>query len=124
MKNKIMSLVFLVLGMLTTFTSCKKDEVEPVPSTGGLIVKVKLPNSTGYLTGVDVGLSTSQQNLDNSVYLKEVITDNAGNANFGQLNPGNYYYDCITRISGVDYYGEGQIQVTAGNNLELTLILQ
>lgn len=124
MKNKIMSLVLLFLRILKSFTRSKKDEVESVPTTGGLVVKVKLPNSTGYVTGVDVGLSKSQKNLDKSVYLKEVRTDNGGKANFGQLYPGNYYYDCIARVSGVNYYGEGQIQITVGNNHELTLILQ
>ena len=64
------------------------------------------------------------KNLDNSVYLQDELTDNEGNVDFGQLNPGNYYYDCSTTIGGIDYYGEGQVQVTAGKNLELTLMLE
>ena len=124
MKNKIMILAFLLIGISTTFTSCTKDEVEPVATTGGLLIKVQLANSTGYLTDVSVGLSTSQENLDNSVYIQDELTDNEGNVDFGQLNPGNYYYDCSTTIGGIDYYGEGQVQVTAGKNLELTLMLE
>jgi hypothetical protein len=124
MKNKIIVFAFLLLGLATGFSSCKKDEPEPAKTTGGLIVKVKLTGSTGYLTGVDVGLATSKVNLDNSVYLQDKTSDAKGQVNFGQLNPANYYYDCSTTIAGVDYYGEGQIQIVAGTDLELTLILE
>jgi hypothetical protein len=124
MKSKIIVLAFLLLGLVVGFSGCQKDDPEPAITTGGLVVKVKLDGSTGFLTGADVGLATSQANLDNSVYLQEKITDSSGKANFGQLNPGNYYYDCATTIAGVDYYGEGQIQIVAGTNLELTLTIQ
>jgi hypothetical protein len=48
------------------------EEAAPAPpprTTGGLIVRVRLTGSTGFLTGVNVGLATSQSNLDRSVYL-------------------------------------------------------
>ena len=34
-----------------------------------------------------------------------------------------YFYDCYHEVGGDDYYGEGQIQIIAGENLELTLTL-
>jgi hypothetical protein len=123
MKSKIIVFAFLLLGLAAGFTGCKKDDIEPAKTTGGMIVKVKLTGSTGYLTGVDVGLATSQANLDNEVYLQDKTTDANGQINFGQLNPGNYYYDCLTTIAGIDYYGEGQIQIVAGPDLELELTL-
>jgi hypothetical protein len=122
MKSKIIVFAFLLLGLTAGFSGCKKDDPEPA-KTGGLVVKVRLAGSTGYLTDVGVGLATSQANLDNSIYLQDKKTDATGQVNFGQLNPGNYYYDCGTTIGGTDYYGEGQIQIVAGTDLELTLTL-
>jgi hypothetical protein len=121
MKIKFILFAFLLIGMASGLTGCKKD---PILTTGGLTVKVKLAGSTGFLTGVDVGLATSLQNLDNSIYLQDIQTDASGKADFGQLSPGNYYYDCFTIIGSDDYYGEGQVQIIAGQNTELTLTLQ
>ena len=124
MKSKIIVFAFLLLGLTAGFSGCKKDEPEPAKTTGGLVVKVKLVGSTGYLTGVEVGLATSQANLDNSIYLQDKLTDANGQVNFGQLNPGNYYYDCFHTVGSDEYYGEGQVQIVAGTNLELTLTLE
>jgi len=128
----------LLIGAATIISSCKKDDEltpapTPAPTTGGLIVDVVLweDDSTHFqfvLAGVEVGLATSQTNLDNSVYLqKEMATMQDGGANFGQLKPGNYYYDSyVTTIlkvtpdsvyeskDSVYYYGVGQIQIIAG----------
>jgi hypothetical protein len=124
MKSKIIVFAFLLLGLTAGFSGCKKEEPAPAKTTGGLVVKVKLDGSTGYLTGAEVGLATSQANLDNSIYLQDKVTDATGQVNFGQLNPANYYYDCATTIAGTDYYGEGQIQIVAGTDLELTLTIK
>ena len=123
MKNKFLILAVLLFGFATTFTSCKKEEIEPTPTTGGLVVKVQLEGSTGYLTDAMVGLASSQENLENMVYLHDLDTDANGQVNFGQLNPGNYYYDCFYQIGDNIYYGEGQVQIVTGVNLELTLTL-
>lgn len=124
MKNKFFTMTLLLLGIITTFSSCSKEETKPAATTGGLVVKVKLAGSTGFLTGVEVGLATSKENLDNSIYLQDKITNSNGSADFGQLNPGNYYYDCAHVVGSDEYYGEGQIQVVAGTDLELTLTLE
>jgi hypothetical protein len=124
MKSNILVFSFLLLGLVAGLSGCKKDDPEPAKTTGGLVVKVKLIGSTGYLTGAEVGIATSKTNLDNSVYLQDKITDANGQVNFGQLNPANYYYDCAVTIGGTDYYGEGQIQIVAGTDLELTLTVE
>lgn len=125
MKNKVL-IYFFILGISTFLISCKDDtkDVTPAKNTGGLVVKAQLSGSTGYLTNVDIGLATSKTNLDNSIYLQSKKTDASGKADFGQLNPGNYYYDCLTTVAGTEYYGEGQIQIVAGTDLELTLTLE
>lgn len=56
--------------------------------------------------------------------MQDKTTDANGQVDFGQLNPGNYYYDCYHEIGSDAYYGEGQVQIIAGKNLELTLILE
>ena len=115
---------FLILSIIAVgFSSCKKED-DPATTTGGLVVKVQLDGSTGYLKGVSVGLSTSQDNLDDSIYLQDKETDSNGKVDFGELNPGNYYYDCYYKVGSTDYYGEGQVQIVAGTDLELTLTLE
>ena len=116
MKTK---LFFALIVLLVGFSGCKKEA-----TTGGLIVKVQVAGSSGYQSGADVGLASSQANLDNGVYLQDKVTDGSGKVDFGQLNPGNYYYDCLVTVLGTDYYGEGQVQITAGHNVELTLTVQ
>jgi len=127
MKRSLLFSSILFLGLAFLLTGCKKDDPEPTPTTpsttGGLVVKVKLEGSTGYLVGAGVGLATSQANLADGVYLQDLVTNSNGQANFGQLNPGNYYYDCGYDLGSESYYGEGQVQIVAGQNLELTLTL-
>ncbi|MFY8190382.1 MAG: hypothetical protein ACOVK9_05395 [Bacteroidia bacterium] len=122
MRNKLIFIALLFIGSATFFTGCTKED--PKPTTGGLKILPQLKNSTGYLKGVQVGLATSKSNLDNSIYLQDKVSNSSGVADFGQLNPGNYYYDCFTLVGGNEYYGEGQVQVSAGTDLELTLILE
>jgi len=121
MKSKILILPILLIGLISIFTSCSKEEV--APTTGGLVIKVKLEGSTGFLSDAAVGLATSQDNLDNSIYLQDIYTDANGEADFGQLNAGNYYYDSYITIGNYWYYGEGQIQVVSGTDLKLTLVI-
>ena len=123
MKSKILLLAVLLLGFATVFTSCTTEVVEPISTTGGLVIKVQLEGSTGFMSDALVGIATSQDNLENSVYLQDLDTDANGQADFGQLNPGNYYYDCFHEIGSDEYYGEGQVQIVAGTDLELTLTL-
>jgi hypothetical protein len=128
MKRSLLFSSILFLGLAFVLTGCKKDDPEPTPTptptpatTGGLVVKVQLQGSTGYLVGAEVGLATSQANLYEGIYLQDLITNSNGQANFGQLNPGNYYYDAGYELGNDYYYGEGQVQIVAGQNRELTL---
>ena len=121
MKTKIYFLAFLVIGLTAVFSSCSKDDDKPAATTGGLVIKVKIAGSTGYYTGADVAIATSQANLDAGTFLQLKVTDAQGSANFGQLNPANYYYATSFTVGSTDYYGEGEVQIVAGQNQELTL---
>jgi hypothetical protein len=130
MKRSLLFSSILFLGLAFVLTGCKKDDPEPTPTptptpatTGGLVVKVQLQGSTGYLVGAEVGLATSLANLDEGIYLQDLTTNSNGQANFGQLIPGNYYYDAFYVLGSDYYYGEGQVQIVAGQNQELTLTL-
>ena len=120
MKNKISILVLLLFGFTTFFTNCSKEDAA---TTGGLVIKVQLDGSTGFLTGAASGLATSENNLSDGIYLQDIVTDADGKADFGQLNPGNYFYDAEKTVAGTYYYADGQVQVVAGTDLELTLII-
>ncbi len=109
----------LYLSLFLLFASC--DKKENPATTGNLLVRVKLAGSTGLLTDVIVGVATSQDNLDNGTYLKEVDADAKGDVLFKDLLPNTYYYDCDAVVAGQSYYGEGQIQIVAGKTTEVVL---
>ena len=125
MKSRTIILAFLLLGLTTVFTGCKKDE--PTATTGGLVVKVQLEGLTGFEHEVGVSIYTSYENWNNDVYLQYLFTDANLQADFGQLNPGNYYYVCVyDNEMGTDERvvdGE-QVQIVAGTDLELTVTLE
>lgn len=97
----------------------KKDEPS---TTGTLTIIVELENGEK-VEGALVGLATSVENLDNSIYLREEDTDKYGKVRFGELNPGSYYFDCFYDIGDSEYYGEGEIQIIANQRKELKLTL-
>ena len=120
MKHKNLFVPVLCLAILSCFSSCTTEE--PVPTTGGLIVKVQLVGSTGFLSDVLVRIATSKDDLEGAP-LQSTKTGSNGQVDFGQLAPGTYYYDASHTLGGVEYYGVGQVQVIAGQLLELTLPL-
>lgn len=121
--KKIIFLAFIAFSVTTIFSSCKKETVVPTKTTGHLTVLPKLSGSTLLLPGTDIGIATSLDNLNNGIYLQEVTSSSNGTADFGELNPGNYYIDA-GYDDGVDfYYGEGQFQITANTDLNLSIYL-
>ncbi len=124
MKIKFIILKFCILGIVIISCDCKENNPQPVSITGGLIIKVKLDGLNDYKSGVKVGLATSLENLDNSIYLQIKKTSAIGNVNMGQLNPGNYYCDGYYEIDNNLYYGISEIQVVAGTNKEITLVIE
>jgi hypothetical protein len=121
--KKIIYLALMVVSLTTLFSGCKKEPIVPVKTTGNLIVLPKLSGSSILLPGTEVGIATSLENFDNDIYLSKKYATSDGKAYFGELNPGNYYvygyYDDGTNV----LYGQGQFQVTANTDLNLTVYL-
>ena len=124
MKLKTIFLSALLLGFVFTLGNCKKEESPPKASSGGLVIKVQMAGSTDYVAGAEVWIATSLENFDNGIYLTEKITNVSGKADFGQLNPGTYYYDVYYELGDTEYFTEGQVQVEAGKNKEIVEILE
>ncbi len=124
MKNlKNLTLLMGLFSFLILFSSCSKEEELPTPITQSLKIKVQLAGSTGYLQNVSTGISNTKDDLDNGIYLQTQMTDANGVADFGVVNPQTYYYAAAYELGEDLYYGTGSIQVTSGQDLELTLIL-
>jgi hypothetical protein len=121
--KKIIFLAFIAFSVTTIFSSCKKETIVQTKTTGRLIVLPKLSGSTLLLPGTDIGIATSLDNLNNGIYLQEVTSSSNGTADFGELNPGNYYIDA-GYDDGVSYYtSAGQFQITANTDLNLSIYL-
>lgn len=121
--KKIIFLAFIAFSVTTIFSSCKKETIVPTKTTGHLTVLPKLSGSTLLLPGTDIGIATSLDNLNNGIYLQDITSGSNGTADFGELNPGNYYIDADYFDGTNSYYGSGQFQITANTDLSLSIYL-
>jgi hypothetical protein len=121
----------LVICATAMVPGCRKDDINPtgqdtnpnLSNRGGLAFIVK--NQAGQrVQGATVGITLSQGELITNNYLASRITDSNGYADFGKLNPGNYYYEVDVTIGNTSYHGEGVLQVQAGVDLTQELTLQ
>lgn len=124
-------LTTLVICATAMVSGCRKDDITPsgqdtnpnLSNRGGLAFIVK--NQAGQrVQGATVGIALSQGELITNNYLASRITDANGFADFGKLNPGNYYYEVDVTIGSTSYHGEGVIQVQAGVDVTQELTLQ
>lgn len=102
-KIKILSLVFVSILIVGTFTSCKEK-------TGDLTVVVKntldepLPDKT-------VFLYETQADLDAGQYYEKATTNSDGEAYFLELEPKTWFFDSEFTFLGIDYYKSGSATV-------------
>lgn len=124
-------LTTLVICATAMVSGCRKDDINPtgqdtnpnLSNRGGLAFIVK--NQAGQrVQGATVGIALSQGELITNNYLASRISDANGLADFGKLNPGNYYYEVDVTIGSTSYHGEGVIQVQAGVDITQELTLQ
>lgn len=96
---KIFTLVLVILGALV---SCTKTNTDPVQSqtivvsdssglAGKLVVRVLDFNSSQTVSGADVFIYGSYDDIKRNLYLNTLKTNGSGNADFGFLIYGNYY---------------------------------
>jgi hypothetical protein len=121
--KKIIFLAFIAFSVTTIFSSCKKETIVQTKTTGRLIVLPKLSGSTLLLPGTDIGIATSLDNLNNGIYLQDITSGSNGTADFGELNPGNYYIDASYFDGTNSYFSSGQFQITANTDLNLSIYL-
>ena len=88
MKTKFIFLLLCAIGFSALTTSCKKNK------TGDL--KVSVIDGLGNALGANhtVYLYRGKANFDAQTYEETAITDNAGQVQFLELVPGDYYADC------------------------------
>ena len=124
-------LTTLVICATAMISGCRRDDITPsgqdtnpnLSNRGGLAFIVK-DQTANRVQGATVGITLSQGELITNNYLASRITDGNGLADFGKLNPGNYYYEVDVTIGSTTYHGEGVIQVQAGIDLTQELTLQ
>jgi len=120
----------MVLCGMATLNSCSKDVNETGSSTfpnlsdrGGLAFHVI--NSSGQdIQGATISIALTQYDLATGRYLGTRVTNDHGRADFGLLNPGNYYYKADYTVGDNVFHGEGVVQVQSGQNLTQELTLQ
>lgn len=127
--KKVLFAVVLI-WFISFFTNCSKDDES---TSGGLVIKVKLDGFTGYQDSAYVDLWVLPY-VYGADPIMSLATDASGRADFGQLNPGRYFYDGFYEIDDdipnfpggstlEEYYNYDSVLIVAGTNLERTLIL-
>jgi len=85
--------------------------IQSGPQSDGKVLSVKVLEGEKLSVEALVGVSTSEENRENSEYIVEGETASNGIASFKNIQPGTYYVDA----SNEDYYGEGEVTVTNGD---------
>lgn len=84
--------------------------IQSQPSEEGTILSVKVLEGEKLSVEALVGVSTSEENLENSEYILEGETNSKGICTFKSIQAGTYYLDA----SNEDFYGEGKVTVSEG----------
>jgi len=107
MKKKILALSLAVIGAATLLTSFMSGA-----GTCSITATVTLNGSP--ISESLVGVSTSADNRDNSIYFVEKETNSAGKITFINITPGTYYLDAFHSIGDDDYWSEMTVTVSEG----------
>ncbi|QPH40121.1 hypothetical protein [Pedobacter endophyticus] len=112
MKSK---LTFLTLLLAVLFSCKKTTNVDLELSTSGKLA-YKLTDDAGKaIPNVKVSLLVNNDHYSNYVLLDSRVTDGNGQADFGDLNAGNYQVvSDSARVNNIPYLVKELVQVTAG----------
>ncbi len=107
MKKKILALSLAVIGAATLLTSFRSEA-----GTCSITATVTLYGAP--ISESLVGVSTSADNRDNSIYIAEKETNSAGKITFTNLAPGTYYLDAFHSTDESDFWSEMTVTVSEG----------
>ena len=116
MKKRIIGLSVFLLAA-TAFLSSFTNQHE----AGSLVVTATYDGNP--TEGVLVGISSSEENLENSVYIHEDETDSKGIIRFDHLHPGTYYLDADYTEGDISVYVEAKVEITT-EEAHLTMVLE
>lgn len=110
-----LKLSFLTLFLAVLFSCKKTTNVDVQLSTSGKLA-YKLTDDAGKaIPNVKVSLLVNNDHYSNYVLLESRVTDSNGQADFGDLNAGNYQLlSDSARVNNVPYLVKEYVQVTAG----------
>ena len=114
-KFSLILILFALVVMTSSLTSCSKDEI------GNCTITIEMDGQL--VSGAVVALSKTETDYSNDVYLKGPITTGTdGTANFGELESGTYYIGAGATDGTDVWYGE--YELTMGDtDLDITLSL-
>ena len=117
MKNKFLTGSMIILGLAVFLQSY----TAPTTATGSIAVKTTFEGAP--MSEVLVGVSTSEENRENSVYVQEKETDSKGMVLFSAIAPGTYYLDAdFSNEEGDGYYAEAEVTVATGK-VDVTIVM-
>lgn len=106
MKTRLLLFSAALIAAFTLFTGAKS------PAGGGITVTVTLDGKP--VQGALVGLASSDENRDNSEYIREVESNAKGMVTFSGLEPAMYYLDAFNIINDENFWAEADVKVADG----------
>lgn len=122
---KILKNSLLICSLVLLLGNCRRDDSDALPANtsiekGGLAFIVK-DQSDALVPGVSIGIALRQEDLATNTYFATRISDSNGRANFGDLQPDNYYYEADAVLNNQAVHAEGMAVVEGGKKLELQI---
>ena len=124
MKSFVSTILAMAVFTLV-MTGCGKDDGPTGP--GGLEATAKIESSNGdAANNARMNLAMSQNDLNKgSYFIEDAIANKEGLIIISDLEPGKYYFDCISGNYGQEaYYTEGTFTIEAGEVLKKTIVLE
>jgi len=115
MKTKFLVLSVFAIGLVSLLSSFNS-------ASESCSITVSTLLNGAPVSEVLVGLSASEDDRDESVYIFEEETMSNGKVTFKGLAAGTYYLDAFVDSNGADFWAEATVSVTSGTT-EVTMKL-
>ncbi len=117
MKKRILGIGIFLVAATTFLTSFDEANHE----AGSLVVTTTFDGNP--IAEALVGIATSEENLENSEYIHEELTDENGVIKFDHLHPGTYYLDADFTTDEISAYAEATVKIGT-EEVQLTIVLE